>query len=225
VVSDDPKRGSPEANDRASKLLAKPDLRALRARKARLRAQMREMRQTLPNEEKRSRSRAICERVVQSVEFARARTVVAYVAMDEEADPAAILERAHDQGKIIGLPRVAVRGGLLAFRQWKPGDPLVRGNFGLQEPAVTAALLEPCAVDLMLVPAVAVDEHGYRVGSGGGYYDRLLATCPSINTMALIYDFQLVSDLPVAEGDMAVRSIVTDQRLIFIKLDKITENL
>jgi 5-formyltetrahydrofolate cyclo-ligase len=76
-------------------------------------------------------------------------------------------------------------------------------------------------IDLMIVPAVAIDPRGNRIGRGGAYYDRLLATCPTIFTIGVIYDFQLIAEAPTTEGDIALNAVATDQRLIYVPKTKI----
>lgn len=97
--------------------------------------------------------------------------VSAYSALGSELDPLPLLERLHSQDMKTCLPIVQPRGNPLVFRAWAPGEPLVARTWGIQEPADTAVAVVP---DVLLVPLLAFDRRGFRLGYGGGYYDRTL---------------------------------------------------
>lgn len=174
------------------------------------------MRKALPEEEKKARSKAICQRVLLTPNYKRAHAVVGYVALGNEADPADILDAAYLAGKSLGLPRVDRGRDLLSLHRWAPGDRLKKGALGVQEPLASAPLLELSEVDLIIVPALAIDLGGQRVGRGGGYYDRLLAALPKAYAIGIIYDFQLIVEAPVTAGDVPVSAVVSDQRLLIV---------
>jgi len=188
--------------------------RALRTQaKQQIRQRMRSVRRVLPQEACERRSAALCERVLQLPELARAGVVVGYFASRKEADPGALLSALHSEGKRIGLPRVLNDGGLSLLR-YAPGDALEPNAFDILEPPAAAEPIAPGAVDLILVPALAVDERGQRIGYGAGYYDRLLPRMPRAFKVAIVYDFQLLAELPDTEGDVPVACVVTDARTL-----------
>jgi len=102
----------------------------------------------------------------------RGSTVSAYVAIGDEADPAPLLEALRARGHAIALPRVTGRGKPLDFHRHDVGKALVPGGFGLSEPARDWPQVEP---DVLIVPLLAFDALGYRIGYGAGFYDRTLA--------------------------------------------------
>jgi 5-formyltetrahydrofolate cyclo-ligase len=134
--------------------------------------------------------------------------------MGKEADPAAILERAATAGKRVALPRVDPATFALSLLLWSEGDPLVKSGWGVMEPEASAPAVAGADVDLIIVPALAIDLEGYRVGYGKGCYDRLLGSLPGKASVGIAYDFQLIEQCPRTEGDVPVSVVVTDRRVI-----------
>jgi 5-formyltetrahydrofolate cyclo-ligase len=207
VVSGRPSPSMPDTQEQALRY----------AVKCRLREQMGKMREALSEETRKARSKAICERVIQTPHFKRARAVVGYAALGNEADPADILDAAYRGGKSLGLPRADKGRDHLSLHRWAPGERLEKGGLGVREPLASAPLIEPSEVDLIIVPALAIDPHGQRVGRGGGYYDRLLPAFPKAFAIGIIYDFQLIVEAPVTAGDMPVAAVATDRRLLIVE--------
>jgi len=150
--------------------------------------------------------------------------LLAYVSFRREVDTWEIMFAALGEGRTLALPRVEP-GGRLSLRAVRdPLHELVPGAFGIPEPAPSSPLLEPEAVDLVLVPGVAFDRRGYRLGYGGGYYDRLLADMRSPAVTArrsspavaagLAYDFQIVDELPVGPHDQRVDLVLTERGVL-----------
>ena len=105
-------------------------------------------------------------------------------------------------------------GAPLDFRSWQPGDALVAAAFGTQEPAAGQASVEP---EILLVPLLAFDARGYRLGYGGGFYDRSLAWLRrrgDILVIGLAYAGQQVDRVPQDENDQRLDWVVTDQAVI-----------
>jgi 5-formyltetrahydrofolate cyclo-ligase len=187
---------------------------ALRARaKQELRRRMQSLRRVLPAEACARRSAAICARLCALPAFASASAIVGYLAVRKEADPAQALRAAAEAGKRVGLPRIEDQGGL-GLHLYRPGDALVDNAYGIGEPAADAPRLAHDAVSLIVVPALAVDERGYRIGYGQGYYDRLLPRLPRALKVAIAYEFQLLAEAPEQPGDAPVDWVVTDERAL-----------
>lgn len=176
---------------------------------------MRAIRRALPADARARRSRAIADRVIARAEFSVSRALLSFVPLRSEVDPAPIVETARDRGMRIVLPRVDVELGTLVLHAHDPGDPLEEGGFGVPEPLPTAPRVEPNEVDFVLVPALAVDPQGQRIGYGKGFYDRLLPILPEAATRcAVAFDFQLIAEIPTTPGDEAVDLVVTDARVL-----------
>jgi 5-formyltetrahydrofolate cyclo-ligase len=191
--------------------------RFLRLRvKQELRRRMRRLRRVIPADARAARSQRIAARVLELAAFRQARTVVAYRAIGDEVDPAAILEAAEAEGKRLGLPRME-NDSELTLRAFESGDELVTNEQGIAEPTERAARLEADDVDLIVVPALVVDARGHRIGYGRGFYDRLLPTLARAHAVAVAFDFQLVAELPDVEHDAPVHTVITDERTLPVR--------
>jgi 5-formyltetrahydrofolate cyclo-ligase len=162
-----------------------------------LRYQFLQQRQALPPILWRFQSDRICHHLLHCPTFINARTVLAYQSCRQE--PSLDYLFAASVESQWGLPRCV--GKELLWHCWQPLAPLVTGRYGILEPDPGAPLLVPDRVDLILVPAVAIDRHGYRLGYGGGYYDRLFADplWRKIPTIGIVFDFAYLHVLPFAE--------------------------
>ena len=137
--------------------------------------------------------------------------VSGYRAMGTEIDPAALMETFHCEQVRLALPRVVRRGEPLDFRFWLPGDPLVKGQLGVEEPGEDA---DPARPRLVLVPALAIDRKGHRLGYGAGYYDRTLTALREagpVTSVGLCYEAQRVPSVPRGRHDVSVDWIVTEK--------------
>lgn len=192
-----------------------PQELALRAHvKGEIRRRIRAIRKALPEEARAKRSHAIAERVCALAEFQGAGTLAAFSAIRGEVEPSPIVEAARRLGMRIALPRVEPSSGRLVLHLHPPQGPLVPGAFGVLEPPRDAQIVPPSEVGFALVPALAVDPRGHRIGYGKGYYDRLLPELTGATSCAVLFDFQLVSEVPDMPGDRPVQIVVTDARTL-----------
>ncbi len=183
-----------------------------RRAKLALRDRMRSVREALPGIACDARSAEITKRLLALVEVERASTVLAFASIRNEVRTQLFMQAAWEAGKRVALPRVV--GDQLRLYAVGPETVLVEGAFSVPEPPETAARVEPDEVDFALVPALAVDPRGYRIGYGGGYYDQLLPRLGAACTCAVAYHFQLIAEVPNLPFDVAVDFIVTDERVI-----------
>lgn len=181
--------------------------------KAELRQRMRGLRRVLPKQARAARSASICARLIELPEFDRAAVIVAYAATATEASPEQALAAAEQAGKVVGLPRVDARGRL-SLHRYRAGDPLVPSAIGIAEPSADAELIEAASIDLIVVPALAFDPRGQRIGYGAGHYDRLLPLLGRAFKVVIGFDFQLVVQTPDTPGDFALDCVVTDARVM-----------
>ncbi len=181
--------------------------------KAELRLAMRAARRSIPAEDRSSQAVAIVARVLALPEVARATRVLGYAAAPEEFDPAPLLESLASRGAVVCLPRICGPEALSAH-VCGPAEALEPGPFGILQPRSEAPEAELATLDLVIVPGIAFDARGGRLGFGGGYYDRLLASVPSAVRLALAFDCQLAEKVPEGEHDERVDFVVTPARLI-----------
>lgn len=135
--------------------------------------------------------------------------VGAYHALPEEADPARLLARLMQMGCHIAFPRIAGRGLALDYHRVPDGAAMMPGAHGIQEPLAHWPRVTP---DLLLVPLLAFDARGHRLGYGGGFYDRTLALL-KIPAIGIAHAAQELSSLPVEAHDMALDAVLTERGL------------
>ncbi len=148
--------------------------------------------------------------------FAEARTILLYAsAFPEEIDTRPLVRFAFESGKRVILPRVNEEFRRLDLLEVKndAGGGLVAGRLGIMEPPPDAVVVDPRAIDWVMVPGLAFDEFGARLGRGGGYYDRLLPTLRyGCTRWALIYDEQWVDRVPVEPHDARMDGLASATR-------------
>jgi 5-formyltetrahydrofolate cyclo-ligase len=156
-------------------------------------------------------SARICASLLPFLEDAA--VVSLYWPIGAEVDPRAALEALARRGVVTCLPRVVGRGQPLAFHRWRPGDPLVAGPFGTREPEPTAPAATP---DHLVVPLLGFDARGYRLGYGGGFYDRTLARLRATGeprAIGVAFACQEVDHVPRGRYDQPLDRIVTETGL------------
>ncbi len=114
----------------------------------------------------------------------------------------------------VALPRVDFGADRLVLHWVGPDSKLITNRYDILEPDPVEAQVSIGALDWILVPGLAADERGHRIGYGRGFYDRLLPEHPEATRAFLGYDFQLVAEVPNTEGDTPVDWVITDARTI-----------
>lgn len=140
-------------------------------------------------------------------EFEKADTIFAYISMGREPDTVHIIKAALAMGKTVALP-VSFSGGIMEPRIIHSLSELVPGKFGILSPPDNAPVLKEEDIDLVIVPAVTFDRSGFRLGRGGGYYDRFLARSSAF-TVGLGRE-ALIRPVPLEPHDMSVNCLVTE---------------
>jgi len=162
-------------------------------------------------------SLTIARRLLGDFVFMKGAIIAGYAAIRGEADPFPLMVALANQGHALCLPQT--RGESLVFRAWKPGDPLVVGRFNVPEPDDKARERRP---DLVLVPLLAFDKSGHRLGYGAGYYDRYLREARAKRTISAIgiaYAGQELDALPHDETDEALDAVVTENGVTRFRRD------
>ena len=173
--------------------------------KSELRSQMREAKRRLTAEEREQMSEAVVKRVEQLPQFRQARVVLLYWSMADEVQTHALVNR-HYRTKTVLLP--CVDGDQLRLRQYTGSECLVAGEqFGIGEPT-GEEWTDLSAIDLVVVPGVAFDQKGNRMGRGRGFYDRLLVALPEAYKVGIGFGFQLMKSIPADVHDVAMDCIL-----------------
>jgi 5-formyltetrahydrofolate cyclo-ligase len=181
---------------------------AITAAKAALRREARARRDALPEAARNAAARALRAEIA-GLELSG--IVAAYWPIGSEIDPRPVMRDLAARGMRVALPVVVARGAPLSFREWRPGLALVPAGFGLSVPPPEAPALEP---ETLLVPLLAFDRRGRRLGYGGGYYDRTLAALrarKTVRAIGLAFAEQEVAAVPTAPGDERLDAIATER--------------
>lgn len=136
--------------------------------------------------------------------------IAGYWPMGDEMDPRPVMLALASRGHRLALPITPRRGLPLTFRAWAPGQALRPGPMGTSEPAEGAALTP----DWLLVPLLAFDRTGRRLGYGGGYYDRTLAALPGAKAIGIAYAGQEMPEVPAGPQDVRLPLIATEAGVI-----------
>lgn len=189
-----------------------------------LRRELRLRRRALTPSARRRAAQALCRQLRGLPEVRRARRVALYLPNDGEIDVTPLLSWLRRRGVKAYLPVLRpLCDNRLWFVHYHDATPMVANRFGIQEPqtrhaAHRARRLPPWALDLVLLPLVGFDEHGNRMGMGGGFYDRSFAFSrnggPRPRLIGVAHDCQRVERLPVASWDVPLDAIVSDARII-----------
>lgn len=159
-----------------------------------------------------SSSKALVENFPDEL-WPRLHSVVAgYRPIRDEIDPTPLMETFFCEQVRLCLPVVVDDQSPLRFRAWSPGEELARGPFGVEQPDRESKVIEPA---LVLVPLVAFDTKGYRIGYGGGYYDRTLQALrqtSNVTAVGLAYEVQKVRSVPREKHDQQLDWIITEDQ-------------
>jgi len=146
----------------------------------------------------------------------RARRLGFYHPVRNEVDARDVFSRYRETGREAYFPRVDGTG--LTFHRILDLNELKPGKFGIPEPCSTTPGIAPEDLDLILVPGIAFDDSGARIGYGKGYYDRLLVHIPRERRVALAYSLQISDSLPCGGTDVSLGIVVTESEIIYCRI-------
>lgn len=151
------------------------------------------------------------DHLLAEVAFPDAVTVSAYWPMGDEIDPLPTLHACHARGHPIGLPVMPGQAQPLRFRRWTPALELASGGFGTRIPPETEPEVVP---EILLVPLLAFDRRGFRLGYGGGFYDRTLealrARNPRTTAIGVAFAGQEIPEVPIDANDQRLDRVMTE---------------
>ncbi|MCE5203945.1 MAG: 5-formyltetrahydrofolate cyclo-ligase [Coriobacteriales bacterium] len=177
--------------------------------KSNLRLKGRATRRAMTPELRQAAAEAVAQVVLGLPELRDAHAVGAYGAMPEEVDADPLIQELWSRGVRVALPRVVDKLHI-SWHWYECGYSLCRGAFGLREPCEDAPVASVEEIDAFVVPGVAFDRDCRRLGMGGGYYDRLIASLPaSVPVIGLAYEEQVVESVPCSDHDQSVHIVCT----------------
>nr|NLJ03678.1 5-formyltetrahydrofolate cyclo-ligase [Bacillota bacterium] len=174
-----------------------------------LRRELKRERGRVPKDLREQWNQAIFQHLSQHQVYAEAHNVMTYLSFGWEIDTWQIAEHSLSLGKEVYVPVVQSNPKGLVARRFTSREALSPAVFGILEPGPEAPAADPEELDLILVPGLAFSPQGYRIGYGGGYYDRFLASTPA-KTVGLVYQ-TFVRDVPVDPWDRPVDFLATDE--------------
>ena len=157
------------------------------------------------------RSALVQEHIAKSREFQSAKIVGAYFATGSEVKTDLLIGEARRLGKVVALPRT--EGDMINFYEMSSTNELVAGRFGIMEPLPAHPARR---MDLLVVPGIAFDKKGCRLGYGKGYYDRYLSEKKPQFTIGLAYNFQLLESLPHNTHDVQLDAISIEDGILYV---------
>ena len=183
--------------------------------KAVLRQRARALRNTIPEGAIKERSQRIVAALLKLPAIEAAARVALFYPIEgrNEVDLRALDAALREKGARVAYPTIDQESRVMSFRLVSETEAMEERGFGFREPAPDAEDASP--LDVVVVPALQIDDRGHRIGYGAGYYDRTIPRyCPPAIAIGVAFDFQLAAEVPVTEGDVAVSMVVTDQRVL-----------
>lgn len=191
------------------------DDKEVKARKKQLRSRMQQTLLALSSDQQRQKSQAICRQVIALPEYVQARSIMLFIPIAGEVATLGIAQAAWADDKIVLVPKIVWDSHeMVALPCRSFEEDMVTGRYGLLEPR-EGLPYRPDAIDLVIVPGLAFDRQGGRLGRGAGFYDNFLAV-PGLRavTCAVAFDDQLVSDVPANRYDWPIHMLVTDTEVL-----------
>ncbi len=185
--------------------------------KSRLRQVMRNLRAAIPLAERAQAAEKIRDFFLSQIPLPSNSVIAGYWPTHDECDPRPLMTALSAQGHRICLPVITGKNQPLEFSTYTMGDALVSGMYDIPAPAPTAARVQP---DIVLVPLLAFDSAGQRLGYGGGYYDRTLAALRAqqkIMAVGIAYAGQELPALPAHDGDQCLDAVLTEAGVRFFQ--------
>lgn len=179
--------------------------------KKNLRREMKTLRKSIPREEKAELDRKICENFFASDIYKNAETILTFISFGDEPDTREILKRAWQDKKITAVPR-CMPESRMAFYIINDMNDCTEGAYGIPEPSGKCSEADLAEGNIIcLVPGLAFDRKGGRLGYGGGYYDRFLSSHPNIKTFGYCMEMFVTEEVPMEDTDVKLRGLITDK--------------
>ena len=187
----------------------------LQTEKKKMRAAILALREAMPPAARSAASRAIIDKVCGLPQYAEATVVLTYMGFGSEIETQSFFERIIADGKIAVLPRVDRASQTLMLHAARSTSDLLTGKWGIREPRADAPTVSIDEIDFLLMPGVAFDRFGNRLGYGRGYYDKLLLIAdPALTRVAAAFSCQIVEAVPVGPTDQRIDCIITENEII-----------
>jgi len=184
-----------------------------------LRKEILAKRKNINTVEKEEKDRKILEKFYESKYYIEAKNIFIYISYDSEINTKGIINKALKDNKKIYVPRTEFKTRFMDAVEITSLDNVIESEYGILEPSIEEPHIEPNELDLIVVPGVAFDRNGGRIGYGAGFYDRYFKRISKdrikrITKLALAYDLQVLDNIPMNEQDVPVNYIITEKEFI-----------
>ncbi len=187
-------------------------------RKKLLRGQILDKRKNLSEKSHKDYSKTIINNIIESDFYRKAKIIMCFISFGNEVDTHDFIKYSLDNNKEIAVPITFPENRELKPSLLKSFDELEPGFYDILTPKEEfIRFIDPNDLDLIIVPGVVFDRNGYRVGYGGGYYDRFLAKLPGVPRLAISFDLQIIDQVPREDFDIPVDYIYTEKQIISCK--------
>jgi 5-formyltetrahydrofolate cyclo-ligase len=188
---------------------------AIKEEKQRIRCEMRKIRRNIPESLVNSWSKQIGDYFCSWSMYQRCESIMFYLAMPDEVQTEQMINDALRRGKEVCVPLLGEKYGEMVAAEIKSLDELVVGKYGLKMPdPAKSKLVLPSSIQMVVIPAVAFDRNGNRLGLGAGYYDRFLIEALNSVLVGMAWECQLANKLPDEEHDIKMQYLMTENGLI-----------
>lgn len=181
--------------------------------KKEIRKQMLSILESIPENERKNQDESIALKIGELPELCDAECFFAYIGIGYEIKTTKIIEKLLREGKCVCVPLCYGSGKMDAIKITSLDD-LHPGRYGIPEPPANGEKASPSNIDAIIVPGVAFDKEGRRLGRGGGYYDRFMESAINAKKIALCREINLIDEVPCEEHDESVDIIVTEKKVI-----------
>tara|TARA_B100000959_G_scaffold228369_1_gene243652 strand:- start:679 stop:1278 length:600 start_codon:yes stop_codon:yes gene_type:complete len=188
-----------------------------------IRDKIRKIRKSLDEAEIISKSREVEKNYFKSTEYRKIENLLIYMAGSKEVQTKNIINACIKKNIAVYLPAVDVlKGRIYFYRVYDINNELEKGPFGICQPKIDERnlLKDENTIGLIVVPGLAFDKRGGRIGSGKGFYDKFLASVPSCKSViALAFEYQIVDEITLSSHDIPMDKIITENRIISCRED------
>lgn len=176
-----------------------------------IRKLIKEKREALSIEDKIVYDDVIFNKIILLEQYKKSKIIFIYVSFDKEVDTFRIINHALENNKTVCVPKVISKSEGMKAVKIKSVNELAVGKYGILEPKECNSIINADKIDLIISPGVAFDSLGYRVGYGGGFYDRFFNNVKdTVSVIAISYDFQFIDKVPREDFDKPVDFVVTN---------------
>ena len=180
--------------------------------KKELRKKFAEERNAMPLEEIDNKSNSIVKILLGTEEYKKAKRIFTFVNANSEPITIPLIEQAWKDGKMVAVPKMTGKPHEMVFVEIKSMEELEPNKYGIREPKLTEGKVVLSDKDtIMIVPALAIDKEGYRLGYGGGYYDKYISENDSMANIGIAFSRQVIEKVPISENDMKLDMVITEK--------------